>query len=188
MKLPQSPTLHFRYDSHAQSSAHSMQPVPEDLACTGRIGRQGRHCPEVSILRSRRVPGQGFGSEPASVSDQAVTGTSPPATLRSSSTNRPCRRYCAARVCQLKKRAWIIFGSASMSTLPRSTSGREWTGAFHEGSTYEGDWNEGDEIRFLGPNDDGTVATVAFQWAAHFLPLSVTLASQRVFHLFRVCF
>lgn len=33
---------------------------------------------------------------------------------------------------------------------------REWTGAFHEGSTYEGGWNEGDEIRFLGPNDDGT--------------------------------
>ncbi|WP_165068468.1 SRPBCC family protein [Marisediminicola senii] len=33
---------------------------------------------------------------------------------------------------------------------------REWTGAFHEGSTYEGCWNEGDEIRFVGPNDDGT--------------------------------
>jgi len=33
---------------------------------------------------------------------------------------------------------------------------REWTGSFNEGSTYEGDWNEGDEIRFLGPNDDGT--------------------------------
>jgi uncharacterized protein YndB with AHSA1/START domain len=32
---------------------------------------------------------------------------------------------------------------------------REWTGAFHEDSTYEGGWNEGDEIRFLGPNDDG---------------------------------
>ncbi|KFF57975.1 hypothetical protein JF66_22095 [Cryobacterium sp. MLB-32] len=33
---------------------------------------------------------------------------------------------------------------------------REWTGAFHEGSTYEGGWNEGDEIRFLGPSEDGT--------------------------------
>ncbi|MDJ0377072.1 SRPBCC domain-containing protein [Cryobacterium sp. PH31-L1] len=35
---------------------------------------------------------------------------------------------------------------------------REWTGAFHEGSTYEGSWNEGDEIRFLGPNADGTAS------------------------------
>lgn len=35
---------------------------------------------------------------------------------------------------------------------------REWTGAFHEGSTYEGGWNEGDEIRFLGPSDDGTAS------------------------------
>ncbi|WP_445153794.1 SRPBCC family protein [Arthrobacter sp. Hor0625] len=33
---------------------------------------------------------------------------------------------------------------------------REWAGAFQEGSTYEGGWNEGEEIRFLGPNDDGT--------------------------------
>ncbi len=35
---------------------------------------------------------------------------------------------------------------------------REWTSAFNEGSTYEGGWNEGDEIRFLGPNDDGTAS------------------------------
>jgi hypothetical protein len=35
---------------------------------------------------------------------------------------------------------------------------RQWTGAFHEGSTYEGGWNEGEEIRFLGPNDDGTAS------------------------------
>lgn len=33
---------------------------------------------------------------------------------------------------------------------------QQWTGAFHEGSTYEGSWNKGDEIRFLGPNEDGT--------------------------------
>ena len=33
----------------------------------------------------------------------------------------------------------------------------EWSGAFHEGSTYEGGWSEGDGIRFVGPNDDGTV-------------------------------
>ena len=35
---------------------------------------------------------------------------------------------------------------------------REWTGTFHEGSTYEGGWNEGDEIRFVGPNADGTAS------------------------------
>ncbi|WP_369798081.1 HipA N-terminal domain-containing protein [Cryobacterium sp. MLB-32] len=37
-----------------------------------------RYSPEVSIVSSRRVPGQGCGSEPASVSDQAATETSPP--------------------------------------------------------------------------------------------------------------
>jgi hypothetical protein len=35
---------------------------------------------------------------------------------------------------------------------------REWTGTFHEGSTYEGGWAEGGEIRFVGPNDDGTAS------------------------------
>lgn len=35
---------------------------------------------------------------------------------------------------------------------------REWTRSFNEGSTYEGGWNEADEIRFVGPNDDGTVS------------------------------
>ncbi|GAB3606251.1 hypothetical protein GCM10027413_16600 [Conyzicola nivalis] len=38
---------------------------------------------------------------------------------------------------------------------------REWASAFHDGSTYEGGWNEGDEIRFLGPNDDGTTGGLA---------------------------
>ena len=34
---------------------------------------------------------------------------------------------------------------------------RDWTGAFHEGSYFEGGWKTGDSIRFLGPNDDGTM-------------------------------
>jgi uncharacterized protein YndB with AHSA1/START domain len=42
------------------------------------------------------------------------------------------------------------------STMLDLDTYREWTGTFHEGSTYEGGWNEGDEIRFVGPNDDGT--------------------------------
>jgi uncharacterized protein YndB with AHSA1/START domain len=33
---------------------------------------------------------------------------------------------------------------------------RQWTGVFHAGSTYEGGWGEGEEIRFVGPDDDGT--------------------------------
>ncbi|KRE79779.1 hypothetical protein ASG71_06945 [Arthrobacter sp. Soil763] len=34
---------------------------------------------------------------------------------------------------------------------------REWASTFREGSTYQGGWNEGDEIRFLGPDDVGTL-------------------------------
>jgi len=33
---------------------------------------------------------------------------------------------------------------------------RQWSGSFNPGSTYEGGWDEGGEIRFTGPNDDGT--------------------------------
>lgn len=31
-----------------------------------------------------------------------------------------------------------------------------WTRPFSEGSYYEGSWEQGSEIRFLGPNPDGT--------------------------------
>lgn len=41
------------------------------------------------------------------------------------------------------------------NTMLGLESYREWAGAFQEGSTYEGGWNEGDEIRFLGPGEDG---------------------------------
>ena len=34
---------------------------------------------------------------------------------------------------------------------------REWTSAFHDGSYYEGSWDLGSTIRFLGPNDDGSL-------------------------------
>ena len=34
----------------------------------------------------------------------------------------------------------------------------EWTSAFNEkGSYYEGEWNPGNEIRFLGPDNEGAV-------------------------------
>jgi uncharacterized protein YndB with AHSA1/START domain len=43
------------------------------------------------------------------------------------------------------------------STMLDQPTYREWTGAFHEGSHYTGGWQKGEEIRFIGPNDDGTV-------------------------------
>jgi uncharacterized protein YndB with AHSA1/START domain len=42
------------------------------------------------------------------------------------------------------------------STMLDDATYREWTSEFHEGSYYEGDWNQGSEIRFLGPDDDGS--------------------------------
>ena len=35
---------------------------------------------------------------------------------------------------------------------------REWTSVFNSDSYYEGDWNQGSEIRFLGPDGDGSLA------------------------------
>ena len=35
---------------------------------------------------------------------------------------------------------------------------KQWTSAFNEGSTYEGSWEKGADIRFVGPNEDGTVS------------------------------
>lgn len=35
---------------------------------------------------------------------------------------------------------------------------REWTGEFHPGSHYTGSWELGSDIRFIGPNDDGTMS------------------------------
>jgi uncharacterized protein YndB with AHSA1/START domain len=34
---------------------------------------------------------------------------------------------------------------------------REWTSTFDKGSYYEGDWNAGSEIRFLGPDEKGSL-------------------------------
>ncbi|MET4581528.1 uncharacterized protein YndB with AHSA1/START domain [Conyzicola nivalis] len=42
-------------------------------------------------------------------------------------------------------------------TMLEDETYRDWTGAFHEGSYFEGGWEAGDPIRFLGPNDDGTM-------------------------------
>src|SRR6476660_950487 len=36
----------------------------------------------------------------------------------------------------------------------------QWASAFHEGSTYEGRWAKGSKIRFVGPNEDGTIGGI----------------------------
>jgi uncharacterized protein YndB with AHSA1/START domain len=55
---------------------------------------------------------------------------------------------------------------------------REWTHSFHEGSHYTGGWNTGDEIRFLGPDDDGRmggmIARVVENRPAEFVSLEYT--------------
>ena len=44
------------------------------------------------------------------------------------------------------------------ATMLDDATYREWTSAFSEtGSFYEGDWNPGSEIRFLGPDGEGSV-------------------------------
>ena len=35
---------------------------------------------------------------------------------------------------------------------------REWTSVFDEGSHYEGSWDLGSDIRFLGPEEDGSIS------------------------------
>jgi len=42
-------------------------------------------------------------------------------------------------------------------TMLEDETYRDWASAFHDGSFFEGGWERGDSIRFLGPNDDGTL-------------------------------
>lgn len=43
------------------------------------------------------------------------------------------------------------------ATMLDDATYREWTGEFYEGSYFEGDWNQGSEIRFLGPDEKGSL-------------------------------
>lgn len=47
---------------------------------------------------------------------------------------------------------------AVWTTMLNDATYREWTSVFNSESSYEGDWNQGSEIRFLGPDGDGSVA------------------------------
>jgi uncharacterized protein YndB with AHSA1/START domain len=42
-------------------------------------------------------------------------------------------------------------------TMLQDATYRQWTAAFGPGSYYEGSWETGSDIRFLAPNDKGTV-------------------------------
>lgn len=44
------------------------------------------------------------------------------------------------------------------STMLNDETYRDWSSAFGEGSHFEGSWDLGSEIRFLGPEDDGSMS------------------------------
>ena len=44
------------------------------------------------------------------------------------------------------------------TTMLDAATYREWTSVFNSESSYEGSWDQGSEIRFLGPDGDGSVA------------------------------
>jgi uncharacterized protein YndB with AHSA1/START domain len=46
------------------------------------------------------------------------------------------------------------------TTMLEDETYRIWAAEFHAGSHYVGGWQLGDEIRFLGPGDDGTMGGV----------------------------
>lgn len=43
-------------------------------------------------------------------------------------------------------------------TMLTDNTYREWAAQFHEGSHFVGDWNTGSDIRFLGPDEDGSLS------------------------------
>lgn len=44
------------------------------------------------------------------------------------------------------------------NTMFDDLSYRKWTEVFHSGSYYDGEWKTGSNIKFLAPEDDGTVS------------------------------
>jgi uncharacterized protein YndB with AHSA1/START domain len=44
------------------------------------------------------------------------------------------------------------------TTMLNDDTYREWSSAFNEGSYFEGSWDLGSEIRFLGPEEDGSLS------------------------------
>ena len=44
------------------------------------------------------------------------------------------------------------------TTMLSDATYRQWTSVFNSDSYFEGDWSQGSEIRFLGPDGDGSLA------------------------------
>ncbi len=47
------------------------------------------------------------------------------------------------------------------NTMLEDETYQQWTSAFTEGGRYEGSWEEGSKIRFLDPENNGMVSTIA---------------------------
>ncbi|HTF18363.1 MAG TPA: SRPBCC domain-containing protein [Chryseolinea sp.] len=45
-------------------------------------------------------------------------------------------------------------------TMLNQDTYKEWTGVSWPGSSYEGQWKKGSDIRFIGPDSSGTLATI----------------------------
>ncbi len=52
---------------------------------------------------------------------------------------------------------------------------REWTAAFHPGSHFVGGWQLGDQIRFLGPDDNGDLRGMVAEIAASDHPQHISI-------------
>ncbi len=50
------------------------------------------------------------------------------------------------------------------TTMLSDSTYRQWTSAFNQGSYFEGDWTKGSEIRFLGPDDKGSLGGMIASW------------------------
>ena len=53
------------------------------------------------------------------------------------------------------------------NTMLEKETYQEWTVPFHEGSTFEGDWSEGNEMKFLGPDENGVMSGMYAEIAAN---------------------
>ncbi len=56
-------------------------------------------------------------------------------------------------------------------TMLHTPTYEQWTAAFCEGSHYQGSWEPGQTIRFLGPNGEGMVSTIAEHRPAEFVSI-----------------
>lgn len=51
----------------------------------------------------------------------------------------------------------------------------QWAETFMKGSTFEGGWNKGDKIKFIGPNEDGTISGMISEIAESNFPTFISI-------------